>query len=271
MYWDRIDAKTGEILKKLRDTGLLRNFYLSGGTALALQLGHRISVDLDFFTKTPQSKLKAQAVLNKLVQHFGQSKVALSYRAIDQLWVTLDGVKVTCLAYPFPRKYPLVEYEGIFLADAKDIALQKAFSIGRRATARDYVDLAWIVKSGVMTLLEIAQDASEIFVDEGEKLFSEKVFLQQLVYTEDLEDKDTVVSLLHVPYDFDSLMQGLQNAVEETARQTLMPDQEKPRKELSQSSSSTTTCTTRCQTSKAPVSSCRCGCGGKNHGTKRDH
>ncbi|MCL6577105.1 MAG: nucleotidyl transferase AbiEii/AbiGii toxin family protein [Kyrpidia sp.] len=71
MYWDRIDLKTGETLKELRKTGLFRSFYLSGGTALALQLGHRVSEDLDFFTKNANNKLNAQAVMNRLEQHFG--------------------------------------------------------------------------------------------------------------------------------------------------------------------------------------------------------
>ena len=51
LYWERIDPATANMLQKLSGTGILRDYYLSGGTALSLQIGHRVSVDLDFFTK----------------------------------------------------------------------------------------------------------------------------------------------------------------------------------------------------------------------------
>ncbi|MCL6577710.1 hypothetical protein [Kyrpidia sp.] len=74
-----------------------------------------------------------------------------------------------------------------------------------------------------MSLEDIVREAGEIFKEDGEKFFSAKLFLQQLLYTEDLEDKGAVVGHLRVPDDFDSLMQELQHAVEEMTRQNQRP------------------------------------------------
>lgn len=251
VHWDLIDPKTAGVLRAFGKTQIRRDFYLSGGTALSLQLGHRISLDLDFFTKTPQHKLRSQTVLSRLEQHFGLPKVSISYRAVDQIWLSVDGVKVTFLAYPFKRKYPLVACDEICLADARDIALQKAFSVGRRATARDYVDLAWILKSGLITIGEIIRNASEVFNQEGEPLFSEKLFLQQLVYTEDLEDKDAVLRLLRVPYDFDSLMKELREAVRSAAQAAFLPASDETETGPASPSPDTTAPTSRRRTPKS--------------------
>ncbi len=213
MYWERIDPATANMLQTLSGTGILRDFYLSGGTALSLQIGHRVSVDLDFFTKKAQSKLESQSLFRKLEERFKTSTIHVSYRSIDQIWLDLNRVRVTFMAYPFQRKYPLVEQNGVEMADIRDIALQKAYVIGRRTKARDYVDLACILRSGVISLGQIALDASEVFVEDGERLFNRKLFLQQIVYTDGLDDADAVLNQLHQKEPFDVFVEELASAV----------------------------------------------------------
>ena len=72
----------------------------------------------------------------------------------------------------------------------------KAYTLGRRATFRDYIDLYFLLINAYITLREIIEDASKKFVLSGEKLFSTRLFLEQLAYTEDLEDKDAALNLL---------------------------------------------------------------------------
>ena len=187
MYWDRIDKITVVTLRSFRKSPLMQSFYLSGGTALSLQIGPRVSADIDFFTQKPTTKINAEKIIKQLRDSFPKSRLTVTYRAVDQLWINLDGVKVTFLAFPFPGKNPFVDADGIPLADVKDIALQKTFSIGRRAKARDYVDLAWLLREKRTTLKEISRDAQEVFVEDNDPLFSPKLFLQQLGYTDDLE------------------------------------------------------------------------------------
>lgn len=211
MYWDRIDPRAADLLRSWPARDLLRRFYLSGGTGLALQLGHRISVDVDFFTKEPAARIEASSIVQQLERHF--PRWALSHRATDQLWAEISGVRVSFLAYPFRLRYALVEAGGVFVADARDIGLQKAYAIGRRATARDYIDLAWLIRMGILSIDTIIKEAQEVFVLDGEKLFSPKLFLQQLLYTEDLEDRDAVVKQLWHQETLDDLMQVLRDAV----------------------------------------------------------
>ncbi|MHB1629827.1 MAG: nucleotidyl transferase AbiEii/AbiGii toxin family protein [Bacilli bacterium] len=265
--WDCIDQKTGRLLKRFKNTSLVKEFYLSGGTALALQLGHRVSIDLDFFSQRPSSKIEPQKIIAALKKYFPQSEMPISYRSVDQVWLEIDGIKVTFLAYPFARKHPFVDADGIPLAGVRDIALQKAFSVGRRAAARDYVDLAWILRSGATTFEEINRDAYEVFVENDEHLFSPRLFMQQIVYTEDLEDKDVVVRQLQGAYDFDDTMEELRSTATGEARHIFTSVSDALNHSVANRSRERT-CSVRCQTSKAPASACRCICRGKNHGSK---
>jgi len=75
----------------------------------------------------------------------------------------------------------------------KEIALMKAYTIGRRPTFRDYIDLYFLLKKGIVTLEYILEKAPQKFVIEGEPVFSKKLFLEQLIYTEDIIDKETAL------------------------------------------------------------------------------
>src|SRR3989338_2797980 len=124
----------------------LEGFYLAGGTALSLQLGHRISIDFDFF-----SEKEIPANLLELVERsfmgIGPQHALVNNK--DELTLTINETKTTFLYYPFPLFYPLVEWEGIKLASIQEIAVMKAYTIGRRGTFKDYVDLYYILKFGI--------------------------------------------------------------------------------------------------------------------------
>lgn len=113
---------------------------------------------------------------------------------------TICGVKIILIAYPFPLIEPLVQgdkidirLKGINLASPKEIALMKAYTIGRRPTFRDYIDLYFLLKNGIVNLEYILEKAPQKFVIEGKPVFSKKLFLEQLMYTEDLIDKETAL------------------------------------------------------------------------------
>ncbi|QBS37383.1 hypothetical protein E1B22_05555 [Thermaerobacter sp. FW80] len=216
MHWELLSDDMRTVLLRLREAGLCEGFYLTGGTALALHLGHRRSVDLDFFTRRPQRTIRAAVLQKACSRVFDASEMRLILREADQVWFELRGVKTTFLAYPFPRVRRLHHAEGIAIAAVQDIALQKAYAIGRRATARDYVDLAYILHSGAVSLEQIVHDARRVFVLDGEPVFSVRSFLSQLVYDADLPDKDVAVSLLRRREDFASIMALLREEVRRT-------------------------------------------------------
>ncbi|MHB8986072.1 MAG: nucleotidyl transferase AbiEii/AbiGii toxin family protein [Eubacteriales bacterium] len=185
------------VLSALGRGRLSRDFYLAGGTGLALQIKHRISKDLDFFKKKPADRIKLNTIAGELDKLFGLTGTKPVMKQVDQAIWDIKGVKTTFIAFPFPVTYPLVRGEtvdlslkGIMVASPREIALMKAYSIGRRATTRDYFDLYFLLEKGITTIEEIIQQAFIKFTIDGEPLFSPKLFLEQLVYTEDLEDRD---------------------------------------------------------------------------------
>lgn len=189
----------------------MQKFYLSDGTALALQKGHRRSKDFDFFTLHPLEVLPELPELDNLLKRFRRAEWI--HKSPEQIDWRLDGVSVTLLAYPFAHDFDFRTWRGITVADPKDIALQKAYALGRRARARDYIDLHAIMKAGLMSIDEIIDRAQHTYGN----AFSPRLFLQQLTYTHDLadKDKDEAVSLMIEPQSFTIVEQDLQRLVQE--------------------------------------------------------
>lgn len=162
--------------------GFLKGFYLAGGTALALQIGHRVSVDLDFFSDEPIKK----TLLKELEEKFGYIKIFI--KSTNELTVEILGVKVTFLHYPFPLLDGKVKTSVVPLASVKDLSSMKAYALGRRATLKDYIDLHIIVSKGLATIQSIIIDAKNKYGD----AFNDRLFFEQLVYTEDIGEEPIV-------------------------------------------------------------------------------
>ena len=119
------------------------NWYLAGGTALALQVGHRKSVDLDFFH--PKADPNMQAIELKL-QATGMWETTNT--DAGTLYGLFQGAKASFIAYPFfvPQQ-PFITYGTISILDARDIAVMKIIAISQRNRKRDFVDLYWYCKN----------------------------------------------------------------------------------------------------------------------------
>lgn len=174
-----------EVLGKNASANLMRlkgmpGFYLAGGTALALQIGHRKSIDLDFFS----SKKIPRSLLAKIKKIMRFESIRAIVNNADQLTVFIDAVKASFIHYPFPVLLPFRNYRGIKLLSIKEIAVSKAYTIGRRGFYKDYVDLYFILSRGYTTLGEIITLAEKKYKD----AFHARLFLEQLVYLKDAED-----------------------------------------------------------------------------------
>ena len=198
-----LDKNSQDICLALAGSSLMKTFYLAGGTGLAIQIGHRRSLDLDFFQKEEKEGILFPKIANEIKQLFSEKLAKLELKQIDQATWNIKGTKVTFLAYPFSLVEPLVagdlispKLRGIFLASPHEIALMKAYAIGRRATFRDYIDIYYLLKKNVITLEDIICKASGKFTVGGEMIFSARLFLEQLVYTKDLEDKEVAIDLV---------------------------------------------------------------------------
>lgn len=176
IYLGILDRQRQEIFKALsqfRDFG-----YLAGGTALALQIKHRKSFDFDIFLSNPISnrlRLKIRDV-------FGDVNIILDTE--DQItFRTESGVGITFLWYYFDPLYGLLETEFLQIASIKDISADKAYTIGRRAVWRDYVDIYFLLKKNIDNLLGVISLAKKKFKGS----FNESLFFEQLVYFKDIE------------------------------------------------------------------------------------
>lgn len=172
------EVLTDEASKLLPQLKFFDDFYLAGGTALALQLGHRISADFDFFSE----KKISQDLLPKIEKNFKNIKVLVNNA--DELSFLSGGIKTTLLHYPFPLIFPLIDFEGLRLAGIKEIAVMKAYTLGRRGTFKDYVDLYFILLDKIDTIHGIIANAEKKYQD----VFNSRLFLEQLVYLEDIQD-----------------------------------------------------------------------------------
>lgn len=113
-------------------------WYMAGGTALALQVGHRRSVDLDFFNPS------ANFSEGRLLQHFEKTDWSTSLVKEATIYGKLLGAKVSFIGYPFfaPKEKP-AWYGNVRVLRPWDIAVMKIIAISQRGKKRDFIDLYW--------------------------------------------------------------------------------------------------------------------------------
>lgn len=167
---------------RLKSFNKLKDFkqygILGGGTALALQIGHRKSYDFDIFIDEPVNK----NIWKKVKELYGEN----SYKTLDtpdQLnLVTENGINITFFLDDYINQFELIKNDSIDIMNIKDIACNKAFIQGKRPKWRDYVDLYFILKDKHVSLEELIKLSLNKFGND----FSERLFLEQLVYWEDI-------------------------------------------------------------------------------------
>jgi len=164
-----------------------REYYLVGGTAIALYLGHRRSIDFDLFkNSTIRHKKNVQKI-----KDFGFEPL-ITRNVSEQMNLIVNEVKITFFEYPYPIE-AIVFFEKIIkIPDLLDLAAMKAFALGRRSKWKDYVDIFFLLKEK-FTIKDISERAEKLFGD----FFSEKLFRAQLIYFKDIdytEDIDYMTS-----------------------------------------------------------------------------
>lgn len=177
MHQEVLKSKQKEIFKKLKN---FSDFYLAGGTALALQIGHRISDDFDFFREKELDK----SFIAKIYKVFKNYKIQFLLRHSEQIDITVDSVKFNFVKYQYPLIFKLKRIKDVRVASIKEIALMKAFTLGRRAALKDYVDLYIILKNKLMGLNDILNSCEKKYKRE----FNGRLFLEELTYLEDVRE-----------------------------------------------------------------------------------
>lgn len=181
MHLEVLDKKRQNIFSCLAK---FKDFYLAGGTALALQIGHRISVDFDLFSKKEISK----DLLTKVKKTFTAKNTVVSVNNPDELTIFVDGIKITFLKYPFPVILDLIKHNDISLLNIQEIAATKAYTIGRRGSFKDYIDLYFIFQEKHSSLKEVIKLAEQKYKHE----FNSRLFLEQLLFLDDIQDQEII-------------------------------------------------------------------------------
>lgn len=205
-----LNKNQAEILEILKNFS--RHGVLAGGTALMVQIAHRKSYDLDIFLP----KLISKKFLHGVKQHF--EKIEIITDTGDEFsFISLpQGVKVSFFYYPFPHLYKTIPTPYLSFFSWRDIALDKAYAIGRRGEWRDYVDLYFVIKND-FSLKNIIKRAQKKFGD----FFSEKLFLSQLTYLGDL--KDFTVDFIGKKHSPKEIKSFLERGVEAYKKEIIYP------------------------------------------------
>lgn len=150
LYYETIHPSTLELLKKIQSLEMFADLRLVGGTALALQIGHRKSIDLDFFGSINASLDEITSELSAFadVTPLSSSK--------SMRFLIVNGVKVDIVNYPYEWiDEPIIE-DGITLAGVKDISAMKMSAVTNRGTRKDFIDLYFLLKtSSIKELMEL--------------------------------------------------------------------------------------------------------------------
>lgn len=169
-----LDQKRREFLPKI---GFLKElgFYMAGGTALALQIGHRTSLDFDFYTDKKFDTRKFREGLDVKFKNIQEVFIADASLELD-----IGGVKMSFFWYPYGLIRPAVEFERVKFASKEDIAAMKILAISQRGKLRDFIDIYFLMKEfGLGKIFE--------FTKEKYPKFNVYVGLQGLVYFQDAD------------------------------------------------------------------------------------
>ncbi|GAB3894496.1 nucleotidyl transferase AbiEii/AbiGii toxin family protein [Larkinella knui] len=182
LYTAVIEPGTLGILKYISSHDIFESFCLVGGTALALQMGHRLSIDLDFFSPQPFDKELVKTELSEYGDWltFSENKIGLRGQ--------LNNVKVDFVTYRYPLLEPATSEGGIRMFSTKDIAAMKLSAITNRGAKKDFYDIYFLMRQyGLSQLLEWYQQKYQT-----NNLF---MVLKSLTYFDDAELTETPVLL----------------------------------------------------------------------------
>ncbi|MEZ7838478.1 MAG: nucleotidyl transferase AbiEii/AbiGii toxin family protein [Flavobacteriales bacterium] len=150
LHKNTVEQSTLELLIELMDFEELSSFILVGGTALSLQIGHRISIDLDFFT---QDIFDENQLLEILVHKYPDSIV--TSKASNTLNLFIKGVKVDFIRHNYKALSSLTSIENIRLSSLQDIAAMKINAVCNRGCKKDFYDIFYLLNH--FSLMEILQ------------------------------------------------------------------------------------------------------------------
>lgn len=190
MYSEALSEETIQAVDKIKKCSFAQKFYLAGGTALAIQIGHRKSIDLDFFSRETIDV----ANLKKELSNVG--KLTIVSEDKNTLNCNLDNVKISFFRYGYDLMYPIVDFEGMKIADIRDIAAMKIDTIASRGSKKDFIDFYFLLE--IYNINEIIRFFEKKFSNIS---YNELHILKSLTYFEDAKSDPMPIMLKHVSWE----------------------------------------------------------------------
>lgn len=152
-------------------------FYLAGGTALALQIGHRTSIDFDFYS---QKKFDSSLIAKIIKDQFPQAKIIS--KAEDTLKAEIKKTQMSIFYYRYPLISQLKKFQRINIASIPDITAMKVAALIQRGTKRDFIDIYFILKQYTL-------DKTISFAQKKYPGYQTILIMKSLIYFEDAENE----------------------------------------------------------------------------------
>jgi hypothetical protein len=182
LFKESLTSSTLNIIYQLFNLEELNDFELVGGTALSLQIGHRISIDIDLFCQNP---FETRNLKETLLENFKNHELSFDYEVKNTLIGSIDQIKIDFIRHAYPKLKESRMIEGIRLCSLEDIAAMKISVITDNGTRiKDFVDLYYLLQ--IFSLKDIIG-----FYEK--KYNSENTFhaLKSITYFDNLETKNT--------------------------------------------------------------------------------
>ncbi|CAN5542301.1 nucleotidyl transferase AbiEii/AbiGii toxin family protein [soil metagenome] len=199
LQYGAVHQATLELLRELSSLDEIKDFSLAGGTALALHLGHRISVDLDFFSERPFDETKLLTKLRSLL-----SPVNILTQSENSLNLFIREIRTDFLSHQYKKCKPIKKVDGISLFAIEDIAAMKLSAVASRGTKKDFYDIYFILQE--FSLPEIFSFMNQKYPD-----LNQLQVLMSLTYFDDAENSLEPVILK--PVDWHAVKEFLAEVV----------------------------------------------------------
>lgn len=206
IFNETLPERTAKLVEHLQhiQPRFLNKFYLSGGTGLSLQIGHRESEDLDFFS---ENSFSAQTIEQELVT---LGPLSNTERSEGTLNTFLNRVKLQFLEYPYPLLENITNWNGILLSSVLDIACTKLQTISMRGSKKDFIDLFFILDR---------YSLDEIFLNLEKKYsqtnYNQAHILKSLVYFSDADEQP--MPRMHKQVSWDEIKQKILQSVKSSS------------------------------------------------------
>ncbi len=147
LHKETVSKEMWELLQRLMKDEILKDFNLVGGTSLSLQIGHRLSIDIDLFTT---KGFDEQALLKDLANKY---PIRIRDMFDNTILLDIDKVKVDILAHQYPWQKPIETIEGVRLASLEDIGAMKLHAIFQNGTRiKDFIDMYFLLEHHPLTI-----------------------------------------------------------------------------------------------------------------------